>query len=166
MRVIYHKQDRTIAPYPRKDEEEVINLESDYLVLLKIDTLPPEYDINTEVLENTYIVDLDKLEYRQEWVIIPLPPRPNWDNFNYLMLSDPDFNQVCNLANTSSVTLVASLPASLTQVSDGKITMFQSVWQKIITIGGATLEMQVKWSDFAISSNLPSDFVEIIKGDA
>ena len=88
----------------------------------------------------------------------------NWDMFNAMMLSDSEFNQVYNTANSIAPVICASLPAALTQVSTGQLSMFAVIWSQIMQLGNATPEMKVKWSNWASNNNLPVKFVDIISG--
>ena len=88
----------------------------------------------------------------------------NWDQFNAQMLSDPEFNQVYNTANAIAPVVCASLPAALTQVSNGQLSMFAVVWNQIMSLGGATQVQKDKWSQWGEDNNLPTEFVNILKG--
>lgn len=92
-------------------------------------------------------------------------PLANWDGFNTQMLSDPEFNHFFMIASQSAPVLGASLPAALSQVSNGQLTMFQSVWEGIMNISGASQTHRDKWGQWAIDNNLPTKFINIIKGD-
>ena len=161
---LYSQSTQQIKSYPRNDDEPIIGLDADYLVLEQVNTLPPEYNPETQTINSDYIVDTVNLEYRQEWVVTDLPPQPNWDMFNSQMLTDPEFNQVYNTANSIAPVVCASLPAALTQVSNGQLSMFNIVWNQIMQLGNATTEMRVKWGNWATDNNLPIDFVSIISG--
>lgn len=112
----------------------------------------------------------DFLDSEEELEIIPDPepiielPQPNWDAFNTQMLTDSEFNQIYNATNSIAPAICASLPASLTQVSNGQLSMFAIVWNQIMSLGGATVEMRTKWAGWATDNNLPEDFVAIILG--
>ena len=161
---LYSQSTQQIKSYPRNDDEPIIGLDADYLVLEQVNTLPPEYNPETQTINSDYIVDTVNLEYRQEWVVTDLPPQPNWDMFNSQMLTDPEFNQVYNTANSIAPVVCASLPAALTQVSNGQLSMFNIVWNQIMQLGNATTEMRVKWGNWATDNNLPINFVSIISG--
>jgi DNA-binding transcriptional regulator YdaS (Cro superfamily) len=111
----------------------------------------------------------DFLDSGDELQIIPDPepytelPTPNWDKFNSQMLTDSEFNQMYNTANSLAPVVCASLPAALTQVSNGQLSMFNVIWNQIMQLGNATVEMRSKWGNWARDNNLPPEFTRIIE---
>jgi hypothetical protein len=87
-KILYHQPTQQVVPYPRNDDQPVAGLSSDYLLLERVETTPPTYDPETEIITPNWVVDLDALEYRQEWTVTSKPspePVPNWDGFNAAM---------------------------------------------------------------------------------
>lgn len=88
MKLLYSQSTATTKPYPRKDGAEIVGLDDDYLVLTKVETTPPATTEN-QTLSSSYVVDVNALEYRQQWTVIDNPVVPNWDGFyDALLISD------------------------------------------------------------------------------
>jgi hypothetical protein len=84
MKLLYSQSTLQILPYPRNDDGEIIGLDSDYLVLTRVETRPLDYDAATQSISSEFIVDLDSLEYRQVWTVTDIEPTitaPNWGGF-------------------------------------------------------------------------------------
>lgn len=82
MKVLYSQSTQAIRQYPRQDDEPVVGLDPDYLVLEKVNTTPPSYDPDTQYLAESWVVDLEALEYREVWSEESLPPpSPDWEGF-------------------------------------------------------------------------------------
>lgn len=161
-RILYHKLTQQILPYPRKDDNEIVGLSSDYLLLTQVETTPPSITEN-QSLSSTYVVDLATLEYRQQWTVIDNPPVANWDNFNTQMMSNSRFNQVYNQCLQLAPIVANSLPTALDQVtSKPSLSLFTLIWTQLCTIGGATTEDKIVWGRYATENNLPNDFIEVL----
>jgi hypothetical protein len=92
------------------------------------------------------------------------PATANWDQFNLMMMSDSEFNQVYNTCLAQFPIIANALPTALDQVTTRGNSLFTLIWDQICTIGQATTEMRIKWAGFGEYNNLPSDFVEILRG--
>lgn len=116
--------------------------------------------------EHSRIQQIANWVHTESFLGTPLIPlnNTNWDNFNSQMLSDPEFNQVYNTVNAITPVVCASLPAALTQVSNGQLSMFAVVWSVIMVQGQANQTQRDKWGQWAEDANLPTEFVIIIKG--
>lgn len=82
-KVLYSQSTHQVHPYPRQDDQPAVGLSPDYLVLTKVETPPPELsDPNTKYLTESWVVDLEALEYREVWSEESLPPpSPDWEGF-------------------------------------------------------------------------------------
>jgi len=119
------------------------------------------------VLDSTKIANIVKKYYENNRSFVEdkyFLSDADWDNFNKMMLSDPEFNQILNTVASVSIATASSLPAALTQVSKGQITMFKTIWDTIMNLGQATQSQKDKWGRWAEHNNLPPDFVAIIYG--
>lgn len=114
MKVLYFQSTQQVKDYPRLDDKPVQGLDPDYLVLLKVEAAPPNYDPATETLAESWTVDLPSLEYRQGWAVEPLPPVAQWTAFNTAMLSDADWTPwITQNSLLTSATTMASLNQNL-----------------------------------------------------
>lgn len=90
-KLLYSQSTQVIKPYPRLDDAPIAGLDPGYLVLDKVEVAPISYDPETQIATTHWVVDLEALEYRQEWIITdkPIPePTPNWDGlYQGLMVS-------------------------------------------------------------------------------
>lgn len=117
--------------------------------------------------ETPRVQQVAALVHSEAFLGIPITPpqTADWDAFNAQMLADTDFNAVYATASRASPVLAASLPAALTQVSTGQIYMFTTVWEQIMTLGGATQTQRDAWGVFAADAQLPQVFIDIIVGN-
>lgn len=118
----------------------------------------PDYDVETEQLIWTgteFLVEL----------IPPPPPKPDWDNFNFLMMSNVRFNQVYGLCFQRAPIVASALPTALAQVTTHGNTLFGQVYKQICLLGGATVEDKKNWYNYGVENHLPIDFCEILRGE-
>ena len=162
-KILYSQSKQTTYGYPRSDNEPIIDLDPDFLILTKIDVNPPEITEN-QVLSSSYVVDLDNLEYRQEWIIAEKPPEPDWDVFNGTVFANDRFNQVFSQAINIRPLLAVSLPTAMDQVTTKGLTLFASLYGAVCALGGATAEDKLEWGQLARNANLPQDFISIVEG--
>jgi hypothetical protein len=163
MKKLYNTQTQQILSYPRNDDSSVVELDSSILILTQIDSPPPDYDFNTHTITSVYIINIENLEYRQEWTIQEKPPVANWDMFNLQMMSDARFNQVYNQCLSVAPIVANALPVALDQITSKGNTLFTLIWNQLCSIGGATPEDRVLWAGLAINNNLPDDFVNVLR---
>lgn len=84
MKVLYNQNTQRVIDYPRKDQQEIVGLSSEYLILEQVETVPPNITEN-QSLSSSYVVDVNNLEYRQEWEVLDNPVTLNWNGL-YLTL--------------------------------------------------------------------------------
>jgi hypothetical protein len=161
-KLLYSQSTATIKPYPRNDDQPVVGLDLDYLVLNKLDTPPPTYDAETETVTSNYIVDVAALEYRQEWSIIPLPPKANWAAFNTYMLSDETFKSYRNSVREVDGDLNAALFNAYTLVATQGVEAFSLVWSAWCSLAAITTQDKETIKTKAEEFNLPQDFIDVI----
>jgi hypothetical protein len=164
-KLLYSQSTQQTLGYPRSDGEPVIGLDPDFLVLTQVNTDPPEITEN-QSLSSTYVVDVNALEYRQEWAITtkPLPePVPDWDGFNGFILSNVEFNTYYGTGLGTAPAVTSSLPAALAQVSTNGFGAFAMVFNGFCTVAGVTSIHRGEWADMAERFNLPTDFVAIVR---
>lgn len=68
-KILYSQSTQTTKSYPRTDDAPIVGLDSDYLVLTQVQTVPPVHDPGTQTVSSQYVVDTNALEYRQEWTV-------------------------------------------------------------------------------------------------
>ena len=166
-KILYSQSIEQVKPYPRKDDQPVIGLDPDYLVLEQVETEQPAYDALTQTVTSTYVVDLDNLEYRKEWLIeaIPAPePTPDWDDFNAAMLVDVNFNTYYGTGLQSAPAITTSIPTALAQVATNGVASFSLTFNGFCQVAGVTPTHRGEWGDLAESHSLPVDFVNVVRG--
>ena len=89
---------------------------------------------------------------------------PNWDLFNATMLNNERFIEVSSIGFQINPAAVSSLPAALAQVTTNGVSAFSLIWNFVCYLGGATPEDRLAWSLIAENNNLPSEFVNVLKG--
>lgn len=89
---------------------------------------------------------------------------PDWDGFNLAILANPEFNAAYAVAIATFPLVAAALPAALTQVSSGSVTMFVVAFDALCQAAQVSTEQRTAWADVAVSHNLPTDFVSSVRG--
>jgi hypothetical protein len=136
-KLLYSQSTQQVHPYPRNDGQPIIGLDPDYLVLTEVLTPPPtDYNTETQSISDSWNVDVDSLEYRQEWTVadlLPSPPVPNWDRlYAALMNSEPyqfallKSTEIPNLASALSVVIDSIQYGIMRPDSQAAMPAFQS----------------------------------------
>jgi hypothetical protein len=86
----------------------------------------------------------------------------NWNQFNALMLFDQAYNGYLATVRQILPALEGALPAALVQVVDKGIESFSLVYQAFCQVAGVTQEDKDRWKQFAISSRLRQEFVDLL----
>lgn len=72
--------------HPRADEGEIQGLDSDLILLKIINEDAPEYDSKTHILEPSFIIDIDKKEYRNYWLPVSVSSQvKTWPDVEHFM---------------------------------------------------------------------------------
>ena len=160
-KLLYSQSTQQTYGYPRSDDQPVVGLDADFLVLTKIETAPPDHDPAIQSLSSTYEVDIDALEYRQVWSVTDNLPVPNWDGFNTALLTNPEFIAYQQAVGHPTASAVLDAYAL---VATGGVAAFNLVFNLFCHQGTVTPEHRTAWADIAAGLNLPTDFVEVIRG--
>jgi hypothetical protein len=99
-KLLYSQTTQQTHPYPRNDDAPIVGLDPDFLILEQVETTPPTYDPETEIITPNWVVDITALEYRQEWVVSdkPVPePVPNWTGFYDGLIVSQTYNHLLGL---------------------------------------------------------------------
>lgn len=126
---------------------------------------PPEYDPQTHYIKEADYPTLIDGKWRLAVEVLPIPTPvspPNWGAFNAAMLADVDFNAVYATVNATRPLLASSVPAAFVQVATQGIETFSLIFDSFCTIGSATPEQRLGWSNIARDSNLPQEFIATI----
>jgi len=73
MKLIYDTINQTLLPWPRIDDEPVIGLEPHLLEMTVIQEDEPTYDLATEVLEQTQVIDTTAKTVTRGWNVVDRP---------------------------------------------------------------------------------------------
>ncbi len=167
VKVLYSQSRNVKVDYPRVDDAPVEGLDPDYLVLNIVSTQPPAYDDQTEYLTESWAVDTQSLEYRQEWSVVakpPAPPEEGWDDFNATLLSDPLYHQAVGLCNQNLPGAAPAPAIALTQVKTNGVAAFALAFEPFCAYGQVLQTTRDEWGDLAEQYNLPSEFVAVLRG--
>jgi hypothetical protein len=166
MKILYSQSTQQIKPYPRLDDVPIVGLDPDYLVLFRVNTDPPEYDTETEDLTSEYVVDIQRLEYRQEWTVTtkPIVITPSWDGFNEYMLTNSMFKNYRDVVRAIDGDLNAALFNAYALIERNGVSAFSLVWGVWTQLSGITTENRETIATVAESFNLPVEFVEVVRG--
>ena len=167
-KLLYSQSTQQIKPYPRSDDNPILGLDLDYLVLERVESLQPEYDPATQTIRDEWVIDLESLEYRQEWIVesIPVVPVQDWPLFNLYLFSHPAFVGYGITANQANPWLPPAVVERYGLVAkDGLIeSNFPFYWNLFCQMLSVSPEHRIEWADMAESFNLPTDFVSLIRG--
>jgi hypothetical protein len=94
----------------------------------------------------------------------PRPIEPDWDGFNLAILTNAEFNAAYNTAMAAAPLVAAALPAALTQVATGSTSMLSVAFNALCQVALVDSTLRDDWADIAEFHNLPTDFVEVIRG--
>ncbi len=166
-KILYSESTSQLSPYPRNDDNQIIGLDSDYLMLTQIESLPPNYDIETQTIVDDWEVDLEALEYRQVWTVINLPVidnPPNWDGFNLAFSTLPSLLQAELIANQNHPSIVGKKDLAYSMISDHGVATFGLIFPLFCQAGGVDNDTRTEWALMAQSFNMPTDFISVIRG--
>lgn len=161
-KLLYSQSTQVIKPYPRLDDQPIAGLDPDYLVLDKVEVAPPSYDPATQSLSSSYIIDIELLEYRQEWAVVDLSPVPDWDGFNTYMLSDPIFKGYRDVVRDIDGELTGALFDAYAMIDAHGINAFNNIWGVWVSVSGISEVDRGIIANTARNYNLPEAFVDII----
>jgi hypothetical protein len=162
-KILYSQSTQQTFGYPRSDNEPIVGLDPDFLVLTQVETTPPEIT-ESQSLSSSYEVDLDSLEYVQQWTVVDNPLQPDWDGFNGAMLQDVAFNQTTGAVMGVAPSVALALPAALAQVSTNGVNAFGLVFNAFCAAGSVSVVQRSEWASIAETYSLPADFVNIVRG--
>jgi hypothetical protein len=166
-KILYHQPTNQIVAYNRLDSDLPVGLDDVYLVLDQITTNLPEYDEKTQIATPSWVIDVENLQYRQEWIVSDKPepePVPNWDGFNAAILSSVEFNTYYGTGLQAAPAITTSIPTALAQVSTNGINAFALTFNGFCQAVSVTPQHRGEWADMAVTFNLPENFVSIVRG--
>ena len=111
------------------------------------------------------------LDSGQELEVFPDPEpiaeifAPNWDNFNAYMLTDAMFKSYRDTVRPLDGDLTSALFTAYNRVASDGVSAFSLVWGQWILISNITTEDRNTLANIAQSCNLPSDFINLIRGN-
>jgi len=164
MKVIYCTETNQVSDYPRIDNDPVVGLDDCYLILDKIESVAPDYDPTTQSISSNWVIDLDSLEYRQEWQVIDLPPVPDWDNFNLTFSTLPSLLQAETIANQNHPSITGKKDDAYAMIDDHGVTAFGYIFPLFCQAGEVLESTRIEWAELAESFNMPADFIVIVRG--
>ena len=165
-KVLYSQSTQKIYSYPRLDDKPIIGLNSDFLILDKINASIPTYDPETQSVSSNFTIDLEELQYRQEWTVIDLSleeSTPNWDNFNIYMLSDSTFKTYRDSVRAIDADLNGALFDAYAMIDSHGITTFSTIWNIWSDIATIDPEDREAIAVAAESFSLPQNFIDLIR---
>ena len=92
------------------------------------------------------------------------PLVPNWDDFNAVFLADGAFNQYCGACLSVAPVVAMAIPTALAQVSSNGVNAFRQVFLAFCQLASVTPEHRGEWATLGESYNLPTDFINIVRG--
>lgn len=104
-KALWDLEESKLVSYPRNDNEPVVGLDSRYVTVDMIsDDIRPPYNPVEEQLAPTTVIDLDALTYTYTWMVEPLPPLPDYNNFYSALMVSKSYQTILSqvLSSTSS----------------------------------------------------------------
>lgn len=92
------------------------------------------------------------------------PPTPDWDGFTAILLADVRLNAVLSTVLAVFPAVSLGVTVALGQVAKEGVSAFAIAFPALCTLGSATVADRAAWALLAEASNLPSDFVAIVRG--
>lgn len=106
-------------------------------------------------------------QWEQSWTFVEKPPAPpavNWDGFNAYMLTDATFKSYRNAVRLIDGDLNSALFNSYSLVATNGVGAFSLVWGAWVQASAITTPHREAIAVVAEGSNLPADFVTVIRG--
>jgi hypothetical protein len=76
MKTLLNTSTGQLVPYPRNDDEDVVGLDSMFQILTVHQAEPPAFDIATQQLERTEVIDKATGTVARGWKVVTIPPAP------------------------------------------------------------------------------------------
>lgn len=165
-RLLYDTETATLQPYPRDDDEDVVDLDPRYLSLTLTQQPQPEHDPTTHRLEPTEVIDLQALTVTRDWQLVPIPPpppTPDWATFKATALNSDTLNQIQGAAYQTAPVAAGSLAAALLLADGNGWADFAAAWAKICAAVPVPLEAIAGFQQVAAACHLPEAFVEALQ---
>ena len=83
-KLIYDTTNEKLLPWPRIDNEPVVDLDSTLLEMELIEEEEPDYDLETEQLEATEVIDVEERTVVRGWEVIPIPAPTKVPRYQFL----------------------------------------------------------------------------------
>jgi hypothetical protein len=99
MKLLYDTITATLRPYPRSDDAQVQGLDPRYLEMVVIQKPKPQYDVATQQLKPTEVIDVSAKTVTRDWAIESLPP---------ILPGPPDYVGFENALHSTASVMVAN----------------------------------------------------------
>lgn len=165
-RLLYDTETATLQPYPRDDDEDVVDLDPRYLMLTLHQQPQPEHDPTTHRLESTEAIDLQALTVTRDWQLVPIsppPPTPDWAAFKTVALNSATLNQILVAAYQSCPVAAGALAPALLRAEGNGSGDFAAAWATICAAVPVAPDVIAGFQQVAKSCNLPDAFVEALQ---
>lgn len=170
-RLLYDTETATLQPYPRPDDEPVINLDSRYLMMDLIQEAQPDYDPATQRPEPTEMIDLEALTVTRAWQLVDLPPPPpvaDWLAFAGWLYQFPPIAAGMESARLSTdpqgEPATTGLPTALDEARlRQNYPAFSLTWGLFLLASGMAPEALGAIVAKAVECNLPAEFVAALQ---
>jgi hypothetical protein len=167
-KILYDTINQKVIPYPRNDDNPIEGLSTDYLVLDVIESVPVDYDIETHTIRESKTVNIERLEYRKEWVLdaIESAPIQDWPSFSLYLFGHPAFVGYGLAAESVNPWIVPAVVERYGRVLPEGIVAsnFPFYWGLFCQALSVSTDHRNEWADVALSFNLPADFVALLRG--
>lgn len=176
-RLLYDTETATLRPYPRPDDEPVINLDSRYLMMDLIQEAQPDYDPATQRPEPTEMIDLEALTVTRGWQLVDVPPPPPPPDvlgfFSELSRNPAIATPIGDLLSemmqprpnpAHAPQAALGLGVGLGQVADkGDPRVFLDAWHQALERGLLGPELIAGVQQLAQVHNLPAEFIAALQ---
>lgn len=164
-RLLYDTTTSTLQPYPRDDDEDVVDLDPRYLALWLTQQPQPEHDPTTHRLEPTEAIDLQALTVTRDWQLAelpPPPPTPDWAAFKTVALNSATLNQILAAAYQSAPVAAGALAPALLRAEGNGSDDFAAAWRAICAAVPVPPEVIAGFQQVAKSCDLPQHFIDAL----
>ena len=173
-RILYDTQTATLRPYPRPDDEPVINLDPRYISLDLIQEAQPNYDPATQRPEPTEMIDLESLTVTRAWQLVDLPPPPpaaDWLAFAGWLYQFPPIAAGMESARLSTdpqgEPATTGLPTALDEARlRQNYPAFSLTWGLFLLASGMAPEALGAIVAKAVECSLPAEFIAALQPTA
>jgi hypothetical protein len=152
----------SISNFPHETELESYRNEHPPILVYPVkNTEMPEYNHSTHYIKEGDPILVDG-EWNQTWILLELPPPPDWKTFKTVVMENPVLNEAIANAIPLVTSAALAIPAALMKAEEGKLDDLEKCWDDIRAVSPVENEVINELIQLATLCNLPASFIDIL----